>query len=97
MLAAVNAPRFAAATAAAFLAVAAMLGFSCSGPNYPACATPTLTETAADGGPDPCHCDPPPSLNILACECLTGDRGFIDAYNTCMTLYRIEMMDAGAD
>jgi hypothetical protein len=93
MLAAVNGLRFAAATMAL---AAAVLGPSCSGPDMPDCALPTLTETAVDGGPDPCHCAPPPSLNLQACPCLSGDQNYIDAYNACLALYRDEM-DAGAD
>jgi hypothetical protein len=93
MLAAMNALRFAAAIA---VLNATALGFSCGPQESPPCAIPTLNEKAADGGPDPCHCAPPPSLNVLACECLSGDQGFIDAYNACMTLYRGEM-DAGVD
>jgi hypothetical protein len=96
MLAAVNGLRLPAAAAVAALTAAAMLGFSCSGPAIPNCAIPSLGETGADGAPDPCHCDPPPSLNLQACPCLNGSPGDIDVYNTCMFLYR-GMMDAGAD
>jgi hypothetical protein len=96
MLAAVNARRFAAAAAAVVVSAAAMLG-SCSGPEFPACGFPTLDEKAADGGPDPCHCDPPPSLNLQACGCLSATPQDVDVYNGCMVLYRAEMMDAGAD
>jgi hypothetical protein len=94
MLAAVNARRF-AAVAVVVLGVAAMLG-SCSGPDLPACGFPTLGETAEDGGPDPCHCAPPPSLNLQACPCLNGTPGDADVYRGCMALYRDEM-DAGVD
>jgi hypothetical protein len=93
MLPAVNGLRLAVAVVAL---AAAILGASCSGPNYPDCAIPTLSETAADGGADPCHCDPPPSLNLVACGCLSGSQPAIDAYNACMFLYR-GMIDAGAD
>jgi hypothetical protein len=88
--------RFPAATAVAVvLAAAALLGSSCYGPGIPDCGTPSLGEMATDGGPDPCHCDPPPSLNIQACPCLSG--GPPDEYNACMAIYRVETMDAGAD
>jgi hypothetical protein len=86
----------AAATTAAVLTAAAVLGASCGGPNEVDCTLPTLTEMGVDGGPDPCHCDPPPSLNIVACQCLNGGQSWIDAYNACMTFYRLQM-DAGAE
>jgi hypothetical protein len=85
--------RFAVAAAAATVLAAAVLSASCNGPEYSDCAIPTLGETAADGGPDPCHCDPPPSLNILACPCLQGDT---DVYNACLVTYWAEL-DAGLD
>jgi hypothetical protein len=59
-----------------------------------ACGTPTLTEMGADGGPDPCHCDPPSSLGIMACACLSGDQQDIDAFQSCMALFNLEK-DAG--
>jgi len=98
MLAAVNALRFAAATAAvtAVLAAATALGSCGNGPQYSNCNTPTLGEVGADGSPDPCHCDPPPSLNITTCLCLSGDQQYVDAYNVCMFDYRGEM-DAGTE
>jgi hypothetical protein len=96
MLAAVNALRLPAA-AVAVLAATAVLGFSCSGPAIPDCGFPSPDEKAADGGPDPCHCAPPPSLNLQACPCLDGLPGDKDVYNGCMALYRAETMDAGAD
>lgn len=90
--------RFPAATAVAVvLATAAILGISCFGPAIPDCGTPSPSEVGVDGGPDPCHCDPPPSLNLGACHCLSGTPGDLDVYNACMVLYRIETMDAGAD
>jgi hypothetical protein len=95
MLPLMNARRFAAAVAVVLSA--ALVGSSCTGPAIPDCGFPTLSETAADGGPDPCHCDPPPSLDIQACPCFSGQQGDVDLYNGCMALYRTEMMDAGAD
>jgi hypothetical protein len=97
MLSAVNALRLPAAAAVAVLTVAATLGFSCSGPAIPDCAIPSPSETAADGGPDPCHCDPPPSLNVGACPCLSGTPGQVDIYRSCIATYWVEVMDAGAD
>jgi subtilisin family serine protease len=85
--------RFAVAAAAAAGLAVAVLSASCNGPEYADCAIPTLGEKAADGGPDPCHCNPPPSLNILACPCLQGDN---DVYNACIVLYWAEL-DAGLD
>jgi hypothetical protein len=96
MLAAVNALRFAAAAAAAVVTAAVMLGSCISNQQFPDCGSPSPSETAADGGPDPCHCDPPPSLNLASCFCLSGSSGDADEYNSCMLLYRLEM-DAGAD
>ena len=96
MLAAVNALRF-AATAIAVLTATAVLGSACFGPAVPDCGIPAPTETGTDGGPDPCHCDPPPSLNLGACPCLSGSPGDVDQYNSCMAVYRLETMDAGAD
>jgi hypothetical protein len=94
MLAAVNVLRFAAV---ATLTAATMVGSSCLGPAIPDCGTPSPSETGAVGGLDPCHCDPPPSLNIQACLCLSGSPGDVDEYDACMAIYRVEMMDAGAD
>jgi hypothetical protein len=93
MLAAVNGLRLAAA--GGILGVVAALGFSCSWKGVPDCGIPSPSETTADGGPDPCHCDPPPSLNLQACPCLSGTQDDADVYNACMTIYRAEMMDAG--
>jgi hypothetical protein len=88
----------AAATVAAALAAAAV---SC-GENviiYPDCAIPTLDEKGADGGPDPCHCDPPPSSSYYeACGCLSdpSDQNAIDDFDTCVFLVKGEQ-DAGDD
>ncbi len=54
------------------------------------CGAPTLSEKGADGGPDPCHCDPPPSLGIMPCACLQGDQQDIDVYEACMFLFKGE-------
>jgi hypothetical protein len=97
MLAVMNALRLAGAAMVAMLTAATLLGSSCSSPNPPACGFPTPGETAADGGPDPCHCDPPPALDLGACACLSGTPQDIAVYNGCIALYRLEMMDAGAD
>jgi hypothetical protein len=78
-------------------ASAGFLGSSCNEPGLPYCNIPTLDEKGADGGPDPCHCDPPPSLNISACLCLSGTQGDVDLYNACMATYWVEVMDAGVD
>jgi hypothetical protein len=86
----------AAATGAAVLATAPIFASSCSGLAAYNCNIPSLTETGADGGLDPCHCDPPASLNILGCGCLNGPQEMTDAYHACMALYRAEM-DASAD
>lgn len=98
MLAPVMSPlRFAAAAAVATAAlVAAALG---CGDNYvvlPDCDSPTLNGKGADGGPDPCHCDPPPSSNTAACGCLSDptDQEAIDEYNTCTLLFH-EEIEAG--
>jgi hypothetical protein len=96
MLAAVNALRFAAAAVTAVLAATAALGSCGDNQEFSDCTTPTLGEMGADGGPDPCHCDPPASLNITNCLCLTGTQQWVDAYNACMFVYRGEM-DAGAE
>ncbi len=87
--------RLAAAVVA--LTAAGLLGISCFGPTIPDCGAPSPNEKATDGGPDPCHCDPPPSLNLGACPCLSGSPGDVDLYNACLAIYRVEMMDAGAD
>jgi len=57
-----------------------------------------LNEKGADGGPDPCHCDPPASSNLGTCGCLSdpNDQSSIAAYQQCMFLYHAEQ-DAGGD
>jgi hypothetical protein len=79
-----NALRLSAAALAltTLLAAAAALG-SCSGPGVAgwACYYPAPGETGADGGPDPCHCDPPPG-QPPACECLSTPEG-TQEYNAC--------------
>jgi hypothetical protein len=94
MLATVNALCLAAAVA--ILAAAAALGSCGPDQQISVCSTPTLGEKGADGGPDPCHCDPPSSLNITTCPCLSGDQQYVDAYNACIALYQLEV-DAGAE
>jgi hypothetical protein len=84
----------AAALVAAMLP--ALFGASCDGPAIPYCNIPSPSETSPDGAPDPCHCDPPPSLNIAACPCLSGSPGDVDIYKACMATYQVEIMDAGA-
>ncbi len=97
MLAAVNALRLPAAAVVAVLTATAVLDFSCSGQLIPDCGISSPHETAADGGPDPCHCAPPPSLNIQACPCLSGTPADMDIYESCMATYWVETMDAGKD
>jgi hypothetical protein len=96
MLAAMNALRFSAATAAlaAILAAAAALGACGDNLTITNCVVPVPGATAADGGPDPCHCAPPPSLNVTTCGCLSGDPQEVANYQACMTLFR-EEEDAG--
>jgi hypothetical protein len=77
------------------LLVATALGCGDNVLTITACITPTLDETAADGGPDPCHCDPPPSLNLAPCGCLSGDQQDIDDYQQCIFNYNGER-DSGA-
>lgn len=91
------APMSALRVSAAALLTAAVLGSSCSGQAIPDCGVPSPIETGTNGAPDPCHCAPPPSLDLQACPCLSGTPGEVDLYNVCLTLYRDEMMDAGAD
>jgi hypothetical protein len=95
-MAVMNALRLSAATIAVAVILAAAAIGSCSspGPQVSICLVPTLPETAADGGPDPCHCDPPPSLDITTCPCLSGTQQDQDVYLTCMASYR-EEQDAG--
>jgi hypothetical protein len=78
---------------AASAAAVAVLGTSCFPGSSPDCAIPTLKEKGADGGPDPCHCDPPPSLNMQACPC---DQSDIDVFNACLVTYWAEI-DAGLE
>ena len=63
-----------------------------------ACNVPTLDEKGADGGPDPCHCDPPASSGVEACGCLSDptDQSAIDDYEACLVTLRGEQ-DAGDD
>jgi|HubBroStandDraft_6_1064221.scaffolds.fasta_scaffold418205_2 hypothetical protein len=88
----------AAATAATAALVVAAVGCGDNVILLPDCAIPTLDEKGADGGPDPCHCDPPPSSNIEACGCLSDptDQDSIDDYETCTLLFH-EEVEAGDD
>ena len=76
--------------------VAAALGSCDNVALITACELPTLDEKGADGGPDPCHCDPPPSAGFGACACLSdpSSQQAIDDYRSCMVLYEAEQ-DAG--
>jgi hypothetical protein len=86
----------AAATVAAAALVAAALGACDNVIMLTDCAVPTLDEKGADGGPDPCHCDPPASSSVMGCGCLSDptDQGAIDDLQTCTALVRVEE-DAG--
>ena len=59
---------------------------------FTVCGTPTLTEKAADGGPDPCHCDPPASLGIMSCGCRSdpADQQAIDDCPAGTALVHVE-------
>jgi hypothetical protein len=85
-----------AATAATAALVAAALGACAPVPNYYDCAAPSLSETGADGGPDPCHCDPSPSSIYQACGCLSDptDQTSIDEFNECTLVFH-EEVEAG--
>lgn len=87
----------AAALAPAAVLVAVAIGCGDNIGIIPACNTPTVGEKGVDGGLDPCHCDPPPSLNVPPCGCLSNpmDQGSIDDYRQCITSYQLEV-DAGA-
>ncbi len=94
-----NALRLAAAALATTSVLIGAALISCNDViNVSLCNVPTLGETGVDGGPDPCHCDPLPSLNITGCGCLSnpGDQGSIDDFNACMALVRVET-DAGGE
>jgi hypothetical protein len=82
------------AAIAAAVVLAAASGSSCSGKNIPECGLPTLPEKGLDGGPDPCHCAPPPALNLEACPCGSGSQDDIDLFNACIAIYDAEL-DAG--
>jgi hypothetical protein len=88
----------AAATVATAALVAAAIGSCDNVINLYDCGAPGLSETGADGGPDPCHCDPPPSSSYEACGCLSDptDQTSIDQYNACILLLH-EELEAGVD
>jgi hypothetical protein len=93
-----NALRLAAVATAAALITAAVVGACNDVINITDCAVPTLDEKGADGGVDPCHCDPSPSLNIMACGCLSDptDQQSIDDYENCIFSFHGEE-DAGGE
>jgi hypothetical protein len=95
----VNALRLPVAAAAltALYAAAVALGACSNGPSitFSVCNTPIVGELGADGGPDPCHCDPPPELNMTTCGCLDGNATDVSLYQACMALYGEETKDAG--
>jgi hypothetical protein len=87
-------PRFCFAAAIVFATVVATAIGACGPvPNFYACASPGVNERGADGGPDPCHCDPPPSSNYEACGCLSdpSDQASVQQYDECMLVYREEL------
>jgi hypothetical protein len=99
MLPPMNALRLPAVVAAltAVFTVATAMGACASGPPLTTsdCLVPTMDEVGADGGPDPCHCDPPPDLNVTTCPCLSGNSLQLPYYQACMATYREEIADAG--
>jgi hypothetical protein len=97
MLPAVSALRLPLAAALVATLLPALLGSSCEQQAIPDCGIPSASETTPDGSPDPCHCDPPASLNVQACPCLSGDSAQVDIYKSCMATYWVEVMDAGGD
>ena len=86
--------RFVGALVAVVAPFVAALGCGDNTIELALCNTPTLDEKGVDGGPDPCHCDVPPSLNLVGCGCLSGNQQDIDTYQTCMFLFNAEK-DAG--
>ncbi len=94
-----NALRLSAVVAAltAIFSAAAALGACSNGPSitFSVCDVPLVGEVGADGGPDPCHCDPPPELNMTTCPCLSGNATDKSLYEACMLTYQQEIADAG--
>jgi hypothetical protein len=88
----------AAATVATASLVAAALGACDNVVQLTVCNVPTLNEKGADGGPDPCHCDPPASSSVGACGCLSDptDQQALDDFEACLATLR-EEQDAGDD
>ncbi len=86
----------AAAVVVAAVLIAAALGACDPGAVISVCNIPTVNERAADGGPDPCHCDPPPALNITGCPCLSDptNQDAIDDYGQCFASF-LDEEDAG--
>jgi hypothetical protein len=73
----------AALVATVLLAAAAALGLNACGPEGTSawlCNVPIRDELGADGGPDPCHCNPPGGMG---CPCTTPGDGQ-DGYFLCM-------------
>jgi hypothetical protein len=74
-----------AALATASVLIAAGLGACSTAPLVIwQCDAPLPDEKGVDGGPDPCHCDPPPP-NDLGCECLHGTSEGALIYQLCMS------------
>jgi hypothetical protein len=90
--------RVAAVVTIACALVAAALGACDPALNYYACSAPVVDERGADGGPDPCHCDPPPSSDYYACGCLSDptDQTSISEYDECILVFH-EELEAGVD
>ncbi len=86
----------AAVVAGSILLAAAIVACNTVG-TFTDCGSPNLDEKGVDGGPDPCHCDPPASLNIMACPCLSNpsDQTSIDEYNSCIVLFPAEQDGGG--
>ena len=76
------------------LATAWALGVgACSDPSTlidPNCLVPTPTETGADGGPDPCHCNLPGEFAASSCLCTSNEPSGVNGltwaqtYHLCM-------------
>jgi hypothetical protein len=62
------------------LAAAAAIA-SCQPTDAYICSIPTPGEVAADGGPDPCHCNVPDGIS---CLCTTPGNGAL-FFQQCMT------------
>ncbi len=84
-----------AAISVALTALLVMVALGCGNDvlQFTDCGTLPWDEKAADGGSDPCHCDPPPSLGIMGCACLSDpeNQQAIDDYGSCEVLYRAQV------